>query len=83
MILSYKIKQDRGSKVKNTQNSSFKEKVKGDTYILLDGQFGPLASAVRTEYCKVPRLTWLFARKVVQNALHDIQKTRIECYAFW
>ena len=68
--------------MKNTENSIFKEKVKGDTYILLDGQFGPLASAVRTEYCKVPRLTWLFARKVVQNALHHIQKTEIECNVF-
>lgn len=65
--------------MKNTQNSIFKEKVKGDTYILLDGQFGPLASAVQTEYCKVPRLTWLFARKVVQNALRHIKKTGVEC----
>jgi hypothetical protein len=54
----------------------------GDTYILLDGQFGPLASAVQTGYCKVPHLTWLFARKVVQNALHSIQKTGVECYLF-
>jgi hypothetical protein len=45
-----------------------------ETYILLAGRFGPLASAARTECCKVLHLTLQFDRIKVQNVLHQFHE---------